>query len=59
MIIKSLEQLNSFSEKVADHLQEKDYIFLIGEIGVGKTTFTRFLINNLQKKEGSKSSRMY
>ncbi len=56
MIIKSLEQLNSFSEKVADHLQEKDYIFLIGEIGVGKTTFTRFLINNLQKKEGSKSS---
>ena len=54
MIIKSLEQLNSFSEKVADHLQEKDYIFLIGEIGVGKTTFTRFLINNLQKKKARK-----
>ena len=54
MIIKSLEQLNSFSEKVADHLKEKDCIFLTGEIGVGKTTFTRFLINYLQKKEGSK-----
>ena len=54
MIIKSLEQLNSFSEKVADYLKEKDCIFLTGEIGVGKTTFTRFLINYLQKKEGSK-----
>ena len=54
MIIKSLEQLNSFSEKVADNLKEKDCIFLTGEIGVGKTTFTRFLINYLQKKEGSK-----
>ena len=54
MIIKSLEQLNSFSEKVADYLKEKDCIFLTGEIGVGKTTFTRYLINYLQKKEGSK-----
>ena len=56
MIIKSLEQLNSFSKKVADRLKEKDFIFLVGEIGVGKTTFTRFLINYLQKKEGLKSS---
>ena len=54
MIIKSLEQLNSLSKKIADQLKEKDCIFLIGEIGVGKTTFTRFLINYLQKKEGSK-----
>ena len=56
MIIKSLDQLNSFSQKVADQLKDKDYIFLIGEIGVGKTTFTRLLINYLQKKEGSKTS---
>ena len=56
MIIKSLEQLNFFSKKVANHLNEKDCIFLIGEIGVGKTTFTRFLINYLQKKEGLKTS---
>ena len=52
MIIKSLEQLNSLSEKVANQLKEKDCIYLIGEIGVGKTTFTRYLINYLQKKEG-------
>ena len=56
MIIKSLDQLNSLSEKVADHLKEKDCIFLTGEIGVGKTTFTRYLINYLQKKEGSKAT---
>ena len=56
MIIKSLEQLNSLSEKVADYLKAKDCIFLIGDIGVGKTTFTRYLINYLQKKEGSKTT---
>ena len=56
MIIKSLEQLNSLSKKVADQLKEKDHIYLTGEIGVGKTTFTRYLINYLQKKEGSKTT---
>ena len=56
MIIKSLEQLNSLSEKVANQLKEKDCIFLSGEIGVGKTTFTRYLINYLQKKEGLKTT---
>ena len=54
MIIKSLEQLNLFSKKIADHLKEKDCIFLTGEIGVGKTTFSRYLINYLQEKEGLK-----
>ena len=53
MNIKSLEQLNKISNKVADQISIKDCIYLIGEIGVGKTTFTRFLINYLQKKEGS------
>ena len=56
MIIKSLEQLNSLSKKVADHLKAKDCIFLIGEIGVGKTTFTRYLINYLQKKKALKAT---
>ena len=48
MIVKSLEHLNSLSKKVADQLTKNDCIFLIGEIGVGKTTFTRYLINYLQ-----------
>jgi tRNA threonylcarbamoyl adenosine modification protein YjeE len=52
MIIKSLDHLQLISEKIADKMSEKDCIFLIGEIGVGKTTFTRSLINYFQKKEG-------
>ena len=52
MIIKSLDHLQLISKKIADKITEKDCIFLIGEIGVGKTTFTRSLINYLQRKEG-------
>ena len=52
MIIKSLDHLQLISKKIADKISEKDCIFLIGEIGVGKTTFTRSLINYFQKKEG-------
>ena len=54
MIVKSLEHLNTLSQKVADKLVNNDCIFLIGEIGVGKTTFTRYLINHLQEKNGEK-----
>ena len=54
MIVKSLEHLNQLSKKVADQLIKNDCIFLIGEIGVGKTTFTRYLINYLQEKNGVK-----
>ena len=54
MIVKSLEQLNSLSQKVADKVAKSDCIFLLGEIGVGKTTFTRYFINYLQEKNGEK-----
>ena len=50
MIVKSLEHLNSLSKKVADQLTKNDCIFLVGDIGVGKTTFSRYLINYLQEK---------
>ena len=52
MIVKSLDHLNSISLKISKKLEKGDCIFLIGEIGVGKTTFTRHLINNLQKQKG-------
>tara|TARA_B110001452_G_scaffold255313_1_gene247638 strand:+ start:712 stop:1167 length:456 start_codon:yes stop_codon:yes gene_type:complete len=52
MIIKSLDHLQLVSKKIADKISEKDCIFLIGEIGVGKTTFTRSLINYFQKEQG-------
>ena len=56
MIIKSLDHLHLISKKIADKISKKDCIFLIGEIGVGKTTFTRSLINYLQKREGIKQT---
>ena len=56
MIIKSLDHLQLVSKKIADQISHKDCIFLIGEIGVGKTTFTRYLINYLQKREGVKQT---
>ena len=56
MIIKSLDHLKLISNKIADSVSEKDCIFLIGEIGVGKTTFTRNFINHLQKREGVKET---
>ena len=52
MIIKSLDHLKLISNKIADNVSEKDCILLIGEIGVGKTTFARNFINYLQKREG-------
>ena len=51
MIIKSLEQLNSLSAEIAKKLSKNDNVYLFGEIGAGKTTFTRYLINFLQIEE--------
>ena len=56
MIVKSLDHLNQISKTISQKLKNGDCIFLIGEIGVGKTTFTRYLINNLQNKKGLKQT---
>jgi tRNA threonylcarbamoyladenosine biosynthesis protein TsaE len=48
MIIKSLDQLNQISQKIIKKIDKHDCIFLFGEIGAGKTTLTRAIINNLQ-----------
>ena len=50
MIIKSLDQLNQISLKIIKKISAEDCILLFGEIGVGKTTLTRALINNLQQQ---------
>ena len=38
------------SEKFSSYLSKGDIIFLYGEIGVGKTTFIKYLVNNIQIK---------
>ena len=56
MIVKSLDHLNKISKIISQKLENGDCIFLVGEIGVGKTTFTRNLINNLQNQKGLKET---
>ena len=56
MQLKSLEDTQNLSGKISKIVGASDIIFLYGEIGVGKTTFVRFLINHLEAKNGIKKS---
>ena len=56
MQLKSLEDTQNFSENISQIISVGDIIFLYGEIGVGKTTFVRFFINNLESANGIKNS---
>ena len=56
MQLKSLEDTQNFSRNISKIIREGDIIFLYGEIGVGKTTFVRFFINNLESANGIKNS---
>ena len=47
-------ELKRFSEKTSKFIKKFKTIFLYGELGVGKTTFVKYLINNLQKREKTK-----
>ena len=38
------------AKKISIKVNKGDVLFFFGEIGVGKTTFIRYLINNIQKK---------
>ena len=52
----NLSQLYSISNKILANLSKTDCIFLSGELGSGKTTFTRSLINQLQEKNKVKKT---
>ena len=56
MRLKSLEDTQNFSENISKEISAGDIIFLYGEIGVGKTTFVRFLINYLESNKKIKNS---
>ena len=50
MLKYNLSQIDTISKKILLNLSNTDCIFLFGELGSGKTTFTRSLINQLQEK---------
>ena len=56
MQLKSLEDTKKFSSYISNIIKAGDIIFLYGEIGVGKTTFVRFVINSIERKKKIKNS---
>ena len=58
MKLNSLEDTFNLSKKIGKLLSNGDVIFLYGEIGVGKTTFVRGLINNFEVQRGTNESQI-
>ena len=56
MQLKSLKDTQNLSNKISKIISTGDIIFLYGEIGVGKTTYVRFLINHLEAENEIKKS---
>ena len=56
MKISSTLELKIIANKIKKKLSLGDVVFLYGEIGVGKTTFARFLINSFENEKKIKKS---
>tara|TARA_Y100000591_G_C21787433_1_gene674603 strand:+ start:967 stop:1422 length:456 start_codon:yes stop_codon:yes gene_type:complete len=48
--LSSEKKTEELASKIAKKLRPGNIVFLYGEMGVGKTTFVRYLINQFQKK---------
>ena len=55
----SIKQLQKLARDISKKVKVGDTIYLQGEIGVGKTTFSRFLIQSIQKKNKKKLERRF
>ena len=51
--ITSEQSTKRLAKDLINHLKKGDIVFLYGEMGVGKTTFIRYLINKFQKDNKS------
>ena len=56
MKISSIRELEKIADKIKKILLPGDVVFLYGEIGVGKTTFARLLINSFENEKKLKKS---
>ena len=50
-IAKTLEDTSHFASKLAKKLKQGDVVLLSGDLGAGKTTFTKFLCQHLGVKD--------
>tara|TARA_Y200000002_G_scaffold8932_1_gene7381 strand:+ start:134 stop:586 length:453 start_codon:yes stop_codon:yes gene_type:complete len=48
--LSSENQTEELAKNILKKLKLGDVVFLYGEMGVGKTTFVKYLVNGLQKK---------
>ena len=56
MKISSLKDLQKLTNRISEIILPGDYLLLYGEIGVGKTTFARQLINVFELKNNIKKN---
>tara|TARA_B100001093_G_C26394677_1_gene828587 strand:- start:93 stop:545 length:453 start_codon:yes stop_codon:yes gene_type:complete len=54
--LSSENKTQELANKILNRLKTGNIVFLYGEMGVGKTTFARYLINGFQKKNKLKPS---
>ncbi len=54
--ISSEETTKEIAKELSNHLKGGEIIFLYGEMGVGKTTFVKYLINQFQTKKNLQTS---
>ena len=47
IIVKNLEELDKLTKEIAKNLKGNEIILLEGDLGAGKTTFTKYLLKNL------------
>ena len=52
--ITSEKSTKELAQKFTEYLKGGEFIFLYGEMGVGKTTFVKYFINELQKTNNLK-----
>ena len=56
--ISSEKKTEEIAKKINNEINPGDILFLYGEMGVGKTTFVRYIINDFQSKFNEKISQV-
>ena len=56
--ISSEIKTKTVSEKFSEYLKPGDIVCLFGDLGIGKTTFIKYLVNNLQKNIKNKFQKL-